>query len=126
MKLKIVGLSLCLMLVSHCVAAPLTLSTTEAKKHVGENATVCGLVVDVHFASGSKGLPTFVNLDKPFPNQIFTVLIWGDDLPKFPENPAKWQGRKVCATGTISEYRGSPEIVASSRDQVTISDRTTK
>ncbi|HKF21967.1 MAG TPA: DNA-binding protein [Candidatus Angelobacter sp.] len=126
MKLKIIGLGLCLILVGHCAAAPLTLTTIEAKKHVGENATVCGLVVDVHFAAGSKGLPTFVNLDKPFPNQVFTVLIWGDDLPKFAENPAKWQNRKVCATGTISEYRGSPEIVASSQDQVTISDRTTK
>ena len=126
MKLKIVGLMLCLVLVSLGAAAPPTLTATEAKKHVGENATVCGLVVDVHFASGSKGLPTFVNLDKPYPNQIFTVLIWGDDLPRFTENPAKWQGRKICATGTISEYRGSPEIVASSKDQVTIVDRSAK
>jgi hypothetical protein len=126
MKLKIVGLSLCLMLVSLCVAAPVTLTATEAKKHVGETATVCGVVVDVHFAAGSKGLPTFVNLDKPFPNQVFTVLIWGDNLPKFPENPAKWQGRRVCATGIISEYRGSPEIVASSQDQLVISERSAK
>lgn len=126
MKQKIVGLVLCLVLVGLGAAAPAALTAAEARKHVGENATVCGLVVDVHFASGSKGLPTFVNLDKPYPNQIFTVLIWGDDLPKFTENPAKWQGRKVCATGTISEYRGSPEIVASSKDQVTILDRNTR
>jgi hypothetical protein len=29
-------------------------------------------------------------------------------------------GKKVCATGTISEYRGSPEIVAKSQEQVTV------
>src|SRR5215472_8500604 len=126
MTRKLIGLALCLFFVSALPAAPASLTAIEAKKHVGEKATVCGLVVDVHFAAGSKGLPTFVNLDKPFPNQVFTVLIWGDDLPKFAENPAKWQNRRVCATGTISEYRGNPEIVASSQDQVTISDRSTK
>ena len=53
------------------------LTPMEAAKHVGENATVCGVVASVHTVSSSKGSPTFVNLDKPYPNQIFTVLIWG-------------------------------------------------
>lgn len=118
MTRKLIGLALCLFFVSALQAAPASLTATEAKKHVGEKATVCGLVADVHFASGSKGTPTFVNFDKPFPNQIFTVLIWGDDLPKFNENPIRWQGRKLCATGTISEFRDSPEIVAKSQDQI--------
>ena len=103
-----------------------TLTAAEAKNHVGEDATVCGLVVDVHFASGSKGTPTFINLEKAFPNQIFTVLIWGDDLPNFTENPVKWQGKKLCATGTIASYKGIPEIVAKSKSQITVTEAKSK
>jgi hypothetical protein len=55
-----------------------SLSAAEAKKHIGENATVCGLVVSAHFAANSRGEPTFLNLDEPYPNQIFTIVILGE------------------------------------------------
>jgi hypothetical protein len=95
------------------------LTADQAKAHVGENATVCGLVVSVHSASGSKGMPTFVNLDKPYPNHIFTILIWGDDLPNFKENPAHWEGKKACVRGKIILYQDRPEIVAEAPSQIT-------
>lgn len=95
-----------------------TLTTAEAAKHVGENATVCGVVASVHTASSSKGSPTFVNLDKPYPNQLFTILIWGEDLSKFSPAPSSWDGKRVCATGMITLYRNAPEIVAKSAGQV--------
>jgi hypothetical protein len=46
--------------------------------HAGETATVCGTVTGVHYAASSKGMPTFINFDKPYPNQDFTVMIWDD------------------------------------------------
>ena len=101
-------------------AGAATLPAGEAKNHMGETATVCGTVASVFFAAGSRGTPTFVNLDKPYPNQVFTILIWGDDLPKFKENPMNWEGRKVCATGTIATYKGLPEIVAKAQGQITV------
>jgi hypothetical protein len=97
-----------------------TLTTSEAAKHVGENATVCGVVAGVHTATSSKGLPTFVNLDKAYPNQVFTILIWGSDLSKFSPAPASWDGKRVCATGTIALYRNVPEIVARNANQIAI------
>lgn len=81
---------------------------------------MCGTVVSVHFASGSKGTPTFINLDKPYPNHIFTILIWGDDMPNFKENPTHWDGKKACVTGKITLYDGVPEIVAKKQDQITV------
>lgn len=89
-----------------------TLTPSEAVKHVGENATVCGVVVGVHTAKSSKGSPTFVNLDKKYPNQVFTILIWESDLSKFSPAPSSWDGKQVCATGTLTLYRNIPEIVA--------------
>lgn len=97
-----------------------TLSTSEASQHVGENATVCGVVAGVHTATRSRGEPTFVNLDKSYPNQVFTILIWMEDLRNFSPAPSTWDGKRVCATGTISSYRGVPEIVAKEARQVTL------
>jgi hypothetical protein len=107
-----------LLLLFSVVAVARTLTTSEAAKHVGDNATVCGVVAGVHTATSSKGSPTFVNLDKPYPNQVFTILIWGDDLRKFSPAPSTWDSKRVCATGTIALYRNVPEIVARNAGQV--------
>ena len=96
-----------------------SLTAAEAKDHVGERATVCGVAASIHYAAQSRGRPTFINLDKTYPNQVFTILIWGEDLAKF-DKPASWEGKRVCARGTITLYRGSPEIVARSGNQIAI------
>jgi hypothetical protein len=53
------------------------LSAAEAKDHFGESATVCGEVASTRYVASSKGQPAFLNLEKPYPNQIPTVVIWG-------------------------------------------------
>lgn len=96
------------------------LTTAEAKDHVGERATVCGQIVSARYADRSKGQPTFLNLDKPYPNEIFTILIWGENRPKFGEPETKYRGARVCATGVIKNYRGIPEIEASDPNGIEI------
>jgi hypothetical protein len=73
------------------------LTAAEAKNHVGEKATVCGTVASTHCAEKSKGQPTFLNLDEPYPKQIFTIVIWGKDRPKFGE-PRKTTETSVFAS----------------------------
>jgi DNA/RNA endonuclease YhcR with UshA esterase domain len=94
------------------------ISAAEAKNHAGENATVCGEVVSTHYAERSRGNPTFINLDKPYPNQVFTILIWGSDRSKFGDAEEKYRGKQVCVTGTITMYRGSAEVVAHEPSQI--------
>jgi hypothetical protein len=93
-----------------------SISATEAEKHIGQRSTVCGTVTGEHTATSSRGEPTFVNLDGRYPNQIFTLLIWGEDRPSVGTLPA--DGSHVCATGVIQEYRGLPEIVVLSAAQL--------
>lgn len=95
------------------------LRSQEAAAHVGETATVCGVVASTNYAVRSKGQPTYLNLVRPYPNQIFTVLIWGSDCPKFGAPEAVLMGKSICATGTIKEYRGKPEIIATDPKQIT-------
>lgn len=47
----------------------------QAANYIGKVKTVCGKVVSVHYAYSSRGRPTFLNLSKPYPKQIFTVVI---------------------------------------------------
>jgi hypothetical protein len=48
-------------------AATSTLTSAEASRHTGEAATVCGAVASATYAARSRGGPTFLNLDKPYP-----------------------------------------------------------
>jgi hypothetical protein len=80
---------------------------------------VCGTVAFTNFAIRSKGQPTYLNLDRPYPNQVFTILIWGSDRPKFGTPETTLLGKRVYATGAIKEYRGKPEIVATAPRQLT-------
>jgi hypothetical protein len=68
---------------------PQQLTAAEAAKHVGEYAKVCGEVVSTKYASSSRGQPTFLNLDKPYPDHIFTIVIWGDNRSKFDQPEVK-------------------------------------
>lgn len=111
---RVIALVLCVIVVAPISAQ--TISAGDAKNHVGEKATVCGKVAGERTATSSKGVPTFINLDAPYPNQIFTILIWGEDRPHVGTLPA--EGARVCATGTIQDYRGVPEIVVRSNGQL--------
>ena len=73
-------------------------------------------LIHIYTATSSRGEPTFINLDAAYPNQIFTILVWGDDRQKVGELPR--EGSRVCATGVIQEYRGVPEIVVRSSGQL--------
>jgi hypothetical protein len=84
------------------------LRVSEASQHIGETRTVCGPVADKHTAPTANGNPTFIELERPYPNQIFTVLVWGSDKQEVGDLPANGN---VCVTGKISTYAGLPEIV---------------
>ena len=95
-----------------------SLSPEDAAGHVGETATVCGMVASAKFAAGSRSQPTFLDLGKPYPSAVFTAVIFGDDRPKFgtPENSLR--GKRICVTGQIREYRGKPEIILNDPSQL--------
>jgi hypothetical protein len=54
--------------------------------------------------------PTFLDLDKPYPNQIFTAVIFGTDRSKFGAPELSMRDKFVCVTGEIFLFQGTPEI----------------
>lgn len=121
LTVKRLGAMLLLWAAASCVSFAQSghLTAAQAKGHVGERATVCGAVASTRYAEKTKGQPTFLNLDDPYPNQIFTIVIWGSDRPKFGEPETKYRNKDVCVSGTIASYRGVPEIAAREPNQIT-------
>jgi hypothetical protein len=113
-------LIICLALPCITRAQTAHLTAAEAKNHMGETATVCGRVASAHFAEKTKGLPTFMNLDMPYPHQIFTIVIWGTDRPKFGTPERTYRDKNVCVTGTIIGHLGKPQIIAGKPSQIQI------
>lgn len=100
-------------------AAATRIAPADAIRHVGEAATVCGRVASAkHLTSGRQ--PTFLNLDQPYPNQVFTALIWGTVRPRFEQPPEALQGKAICVTGVIQEFQGKAEIVVEDPGQIAV------
>jgi DNA/RNA endonuclease YhcR with UshA esterase domain len=97
-----------------------TVSAAEAANHVGESAKVCGQVASAKYATEVRRKPTFLNLDRPYPNHVFTALIWGSDRSAFSYPPESLRGQRICVKGTIELYKGNAEIIVSSPSQIEV------
>jgi DNA/RNA endonuclease YhcR with UshA esterase domain len=94
------------------------ISASEASNHVGDNVTVCGVVASATYATRSKGKPTFLNLDKAYPNHIFTAVIFDDYRDRFDYPPESLAGSTICVTGLVEQYKGRPQIKVKSPSQI--------
>lgn len=98
-----------------------TISADEAYKYVGEIKTVCGKVESTFYSYRSNGKPTFLNIDKAYPNNEFMIVIWGNNRYKFKPTPEKkYLKKNICVTGRIIMYKGTAEIVVTSPNQIEI------
>jgi DNA/RNA endonuclease YhcR with UshA esterase domain len=100
-------------------AGAATLGPEDAAGHVGETATICGVVASAKFAASSRSQPTFLDLGRPYPNAPFTAVIFGDDRSKFGTPETSLRGKRLCVTGQIRDYRGKPEIILNDPSQLT-------
>src|SRR5262249_3256275 len=55
------------------------LTPEDAAGHIGETATGCGVVVSGDYEPNEQSQPTLLDLGKPYPNAIFTALIYAMD-----------------------------------------------
>ena len=91
-----------------------TLTPEQAIHHIGEQATVEGIVVQVSVSN--KGT-VFLNFGDHFPDQVFYAVIFADDVHRFPA-VQELEGRNVAISGRVELYRGSPEIILASPNQI--------
>ena len=64
---------------------------------------------------------TFLNLDKPFPNSPFSVVIFHGHS-SFYGNANALKGKSIEIKGKIKNYQDKPEIVLDNTNQLTVFD----
>ena len=92
-------------------------NTVALKYHINGEIGICGTVVSTKYHQKSGG--TFLNLDKKFPNQVFSVTIWKDARTSFSYQPETYLlQKKVCITGPIKLSRGTPTMNVITEEQI--------
>lgn len=91
----------------------------DAAGFVGQRAVVRGRVVNAVFASSTGGQPTFLNVDRAYPDQPFDVVVWGRDRSRFEEPPeVAYLNEKICVAGRVDEHEGVPRIEVRVPEQI--------
>lgn len=83
-------------------------NTTIGGKRIGKESIVCGKVVSTKI---SRSGHLWLNIDKQFPNQIFSVFVKKEDLTSFPYQPEQYLLLKdACFEGRVEDLNGTPTI----------------
>jgi len=101
-------------LAAPALAQTQAVAPADAKAHIGQTVTIEGPVGNVYTARSGM---TFIDIGGRYPDNAFAAVIFTDDSAKFP-NVKALDGKLVDITGPVSLYRGKPEIILKSADQV--------
>jgi micrococcal nuclease len=90
---------------------------SEAENYYNQYVIVEGTIINTF----NSGIVCFLNFHTDY--RYFTAVIFASDFPGFPVSPeAFYLGKKVHIIGIIKEYKGSPEIIVKTPDQIRILD----
>ena len=90
-----------------------TIFPEEAKDYIGQSVTVSGHVDEFHAARRA----TFLDMGGHYPHEIFTVVSFPRDGIT-ASDLAKFEGKTISVSGTVTLYRGKPEIIVTSLKQI--------
>ena len=76
-------------------ASAADLRPEDAVRHIGETATVCGVVASAVFEANVQDQPTLLDLGELSPHAVFTAVIYGDNRPKFGTSETSLRGKQL-------------------------------
>lgn len=119
MKRFLIGVAVCVS-VTIGYSQPVC-SADSLRYYEGEVITVCSKVTST-FITKSENQTTFLNFGN-FPSQLFTVVIFKEDLKNFSYAPAEFlKDKNICITGDVRMYDTGPEIIVETEEQIKIRD----
>jgi DNA/RNA endonuclease YhcR with UshA esterase domain len=98
-------------------AAPQKIGAADAANHYDQEMIVTGKVAQVSI----RPTVTFLNLDNPFPDSPFTVVIFHGHSSFYGDANAL-KGQSIEIKGKIKNYHDKPEIALDSINQLTVFD----
>ena len=90
------------------------ISAAQAATNLNSAVVVTGTVAQVSIREKL----VYLNLDKPFPNMPLTCVIFAKNTNDFPL--ATLKDNSVQITGTVTEFKGKPQIVLTSTNQLKV------
>jgi hypothetical protein len=90
------------------------IADTDAAAHVGQTVTVEGLVAVVY--KSPKG-GYFLDFENAYPNEVFSGVVFAPSAARFGDLTT-YRGKRVQITGQIRLYKGKPEIILETPDQL--------
>jgi hypothetical protein len=93
----------------------------EAQKRVGQTCTVCGIVASTRYAETTPNKMTYLNLGRPYPDQVFTAAIPGPLRALYSFRPEEYyKGKNICVAGQVTLSHDKPQIVIDDPFQIRI------
>ena len=91
------------------------ISTNEVNNYIKKTVTVEGYVADVVM----RPKVNYLNFDNKFPKHTFTVVIFPKDAENF-EDLTIFKNKNIQVKGKMELYRGKPQIIVNSAEQINI------
>jgi endonuclease G, mitochondrial len=97
-------------------------NTTQAKQWMGNSTdvNVCGTVVGARLSRAGNVL---INLDKAFPNQVFTVFVKKEDIINFNYDLTEvLKAKVICVKGKVLNQGGTATMYIQNQNDISIQD----
>jgi DNA/RNA endonuclease YhcR with UshA esterase domain len=89
--------------------------------HIGDSVTVTGKVYGIKYFEAAKASPTLLNIGATYPNQLLTVVIYGEDRKRMELDPEKtFANADLSVTGKVELFKGKPQIVITDKSQLSV------
>jgi DNA/RNA endonuclease YhcR with UshA esterase domain len=102
--------------------AQIEVKPEELKDHIGDSVKVTGKISGIRYLESAKNSPTLINIGGTYPNQVYTIVIFGEVRKKLGYAPeeSKYAGGMAIVTGKVELYKGKPQIVITDPAQLQI------
>ena len=85
---------------------------------IGQEVNVCGNVVASRY---SKKGHLWLNLDRQFPNQVFSIFIRKESLVNFDYDLKKrYTNKSVCVRGKVENFSDTPSITLDDQKNIVL------
>ena len=101
-------LILFLLCFSSSILAQETITSEQAKDYIGKEVVLKGKIASIKLASEGK-TTNYINIDKAYPNNVFTVVVSNKYLEEHKLDIANSVGKEITVKGTISVYDKDPK-----------------
>jgi DNA/RNA endonuclease YhcR with UshA esterase domain len=124
---KYIVITAFILLMAYTGMAQSRIAAKDAAKHLNETVTIADKVYSTKLIENTNMV--LLDLGREHPKQYLTVVIKGENRSKFNRKPEEYyKGRDVTVTGKLIDFRGKPEIIVNSPDnlKLTLNDNIIK